>query len=174
MRRSRVRVDTMIASIGRVDRFNQTTHVDKEPRFVVFSNPISARPRLKASPDLSVARAQVIAFEITGGDKIGQQRLGISGNSQEGGYDRSERMLDDPRHTEWIREHLGMPVGTPLEESFAIEASSEAVTKGEDLRDPDSHWRFQRKPVFFDLVPELTVGEVENSNPDAHAASAIR
>lgn len=189
------RLNRMAALVGGEAEFNYTVHIAEEPKFIFFSNPICACSTLKATLNLSVARAMgETDFCIESADLIHKRAANILRTPYQLGYRRFEAMLDDPdvplfafvrspesrllsawrkklsretAFTRKVRAYLGVSPEVPLTNFLTLDAFAAGVAADSNLRDLDEHWRLQRKQIFFDELPRLKVGLVENFAADS-------
>lgn len=189
------RLNRMAALVGGEAKLNYTVHIAEEPKFVFFSNPICACSTLKATLNLSVARAMGKEdFRIESAKTIHKRAANILLTPQQLGYLRFEKMLDDPdvplfafvrspesrflsawrkklshetAFTRKVRSHLDIDPDVPLGDFLTLDAFAAGVAADPDLRDLDEHWRLQRKQIFFDELPRLMLGTVENFTADS-------
>ncbi|MCJ1903392.1 sulfotransferase family protein [Paracoccus versutus] len=185
----------MAAMVGGEAELNYTVHIAENPRFVFVSNPICACSTLKATLNLSVARAiGKTDFHIENAEMIHKRAANLLLTPYQLGYSRFEAMLDDPdvplfafvrspqsrflsawrkklsRETQFtrkVRAHLGIDPDVPLADFLTLDAFAIGVAADSDLRDLDEHWRLQRKQIFFDELPRLTLGFVESFDADS-------
>lgn len=181
--------------VGGEAELNYTVHIAENPRFVFFSNPICACSTLKATLNLSVARAVGRTdFQITNAEMIHKRAANLLLTPYQLGYARFEAMLDDPdvplfafvrspqsrflsawrkklshetQFTRKVRAHLGIGPDVPLADFLTLDTFAAGVAADPDLRDLDEHWRLQRKQIFFDELPRLTLGFVDNFETDS-------
>lgn len=189
------RLQRMAALVGGESGLNYTVHIAEEPRFVFLSNPICACSTLKATLNLSVARAAgQTDFRIDSAEMIHKRAANLLLTPRQLGYRRFEAMLDDPdvplfafvrspesrllsawrkklaresNFTRKVRTHLGIGPDVPLADFLSLDAFAAGVAADPALRDLDEHWRLQRKQIFFDELPRLTLGFVDRFAVDS-------
>jgi hypothetical protein len=189
------RLARMAARVGGLRGFHYTIHIAEDPAFVFFSNPICACSTLKATLNMSVARRQGRDdFRIASAEAIHDRRANLLKTPQDIGHDRFEAMLDDPGVTKFafvrraesrflsafrkklshetaftrrVRAYLGVDAQVPLAGFLTPDRFAAGVAADPGLRDLDEHWRLQRSQIFFDDVPDLQIGFVEDFAADA-------
>jgi hypothetical protein len=190
-----LRLARMAALVGGERELNYTIHIAENPNFVFFSNPICACSTLKMSLNLSVASVQGNRdFRIDTAAAIHDRGANLLMTPRQLGYGRFAAMLDDPavpkfafvrspesrflsafrkkltretNFTRKVRTHLGVAPAVPLAEFLTLDTFAAGVAADPVLRDLDEHWRLQRRQIFFDLLPGLTIGFVERFAADA-------
>lgn len=189
------RLQRMATLVGGQAGLNYTAHVWREPAFVFLATPICACSTLKATLNLSAARASGNrAFRIDNAAMIHRRAENLLLTPREIGYDQFDAMLDDPavplfafvrgpearilsawrkkltregNFTRKVRAHLGVGSGVPLADFLTLDHFAAGVAADPALRDLDEHWRLQRKQVFLDELPRLTLGFVEDFPVDS-------
>lgn len=189
------RLARMAAMVGGEAGLNYTVHVWQDPAFVFLATPICACSTLKATLNLSAARASGNSdFRIDTAEMIHKRAENLLLSPRQIGYGRFDAMLDDPAvplfafvrgpegrflsawrkklarettFTRKVRAHLGVGPRVPLADFLTLDDFAAGVAADPALRDLDEHWRLQRKQVFFDELPRLTLGFVEDFPADS-------
>lgn len=186
-------IPRMVACVGGRRQFDYTIHLSPELGFVFFSNPICACSTLKATLNLSSARALGLPVEPPRAETIHKRAANPLLTPAQIGNPAFRRMLADPgvlkfgfvrdplarfvsahakklrRETPFVakvRRHLGLPERTRPADFLSLERFAAMVAEDPGLRDLDEHWRLQRSQVFYDLVPGLELGRVERFAED--------
>jgi hypothetical protein len=189
------RLKRMAALVGGEAGMNRAIHVWRDPAFVFLATPVCACSTLKATLNLSVARVSGNReFRIDNAKMIHDRKENLLLTPRQIGYDRFEEMLDDPSvplfafvrgpegrflsawrkkltkengFTLKVREHLGVGPRVPLAKFLTLDHFAAGVAADPELRDLDVHWRLQRKQIFFDELPRLTLGFLEDFTADS-------
>lgn len=185
----------MAAHVDGESGLNRAIHVWEDPGFIFIANPICACSTLKLTLNYAVARTRgQKGFTVPSAGLIHSRTANLLKTPRQIGYNRFEAMLDDPsiplftfvrspesrllsafrkklmRETKFVdrvRSHLGIKPNVPLSKFLTLDMFAEGVLRDPTLRDLDVHWRLQRKQIFFDELPRMTFGRVENFAEDS-------
>ncbi|MGB0660355.1 MAG: sulfotransferase family 2 domain-containing protein [Mangrovicoccus sp.] len=183
----------LIENFNSEQEFNYNIHISPDFGFIYFSNPIVACSTLKATLNISTARA--LGKELTYGPdrNVHARRFGVLLTPRQLGYDAFAEMLANPEVTKFtfvrdpwsrfrsaftkklstespqakrLKERLGIEPGQFIRKAIDINQFAKLAMEDHSIRDMDEHWRLQRKQICYDLIPDLQLGRLKHLDED--------